>query len=77
LASLARPLARMPRDLLRNILSAMGSGTREMRNPTTACTQYGVHRGSYPMLRTAARAYASGDGARRVGFRMDASFVAT
>lgn len=39
LASLARPLARMLRFLWRNILSAMGSGRREMRNPTSACVQ--------------------------------------
>lgn len=76
-ASLARPLARMLMDLFRNILSAIGSGTSEMRSHTTACTQYGVHRGSYPMWRTAARAYVSGDGASKVGFLMDANFVAT
>ena len=77
LVSLARPLARTSRATLRIILSATGSGTSEMRSHSSACGQYGVHRGSYPMHRTAARAYVSGDGVKKEGLLMDAIFVAT
>lgn len=46
LASLAIPLWRMPRDMLRTYRSATDSGRTEKRNQTRECAQYGVQRGS-------------------------------